>query len=110
MNNQYLVVKLQGNWIEREQIKRRIEMFVGDIDVLDDKDIVTCHDTQEIAKEHSYHYEAFKDYSKKRIAVAIAERLLEQGLIRFVESEEEHTIKIDGEITVIKAEKGGDGK
>ena len=51
MNNQYLVVKLQGNWIEREQIKRRIEMFVGDIDVLDDKDIVTCHDTQEITKE-----------------------------------------------------------
>ncbi len=109
MNNQYLVIKLSGNWIKREQTKQIVKMFVEDIDVLNDENVITCHATQTITKERSYAYDAFKDYSKERIAVALGKYLLEQGLIRFVESEEEHTIKIDGEITVIsEAEKGGD--
>lgn len=109
MNNQYLVIKLHGNWIDREQTKQRVKMFVEDIDVLNDENIVTCHCTQAITKEQNYLYEAFKDYSKERIAIAIGKHLLEQGVIRFSESEDKYTIKIDGVITVIsEALKGGE--
>ena len=109
MKNQYLVIKLHGNLIEREQTKQRVKMFVEDIDVLNDENIVTCHCTKTITKEQSYCYGAFKDYSKEKIAVAIGKYLLEQGLIRFIESEEGYTIKIDGVITVIsEVEKGGE--
>lgn len=110
MKNQYLVIKLHGNWIEREQTKQRVKMFVEDIDVLNDENIITCHCTQAIAKEHFICKEDFKDYVKRKIAVGIGEYLLEKGLIRFKESEEEYTIKIDGVITVIsEEEKGGAG-
>lgn len=110
MNNQYLVVRLHGNWIDREQTKKRVKMFAEEADVLDDENIVICRGTQQITKEQSYCYGAFKDYAKGRIAVGIGEFLLEHGLIRFVESEEEHTIKIEGEITVIREPtKGGEG-
>lgn len=108
MNNQYLVIKLPGNWIEREQKKQRVKMFVEDIDVLDDENIITCHCTQAIPKERFVLKEDFKEYVKGKIAVGIGEYLLEKGLIRFKESEEDYTIKIDGVITVIsEAEKGG---
>lgn len=108
MNNQYLVIKLHGNWIDREQTKQRVKMFVEDIDVLNDENIITCHCTQAIPKERFILKEDYKDYVKGKIAVGIGEYLLEQGLIRFVEREEEYMIKIDGVITVIsEAEKGG---
>lgn len=109
MKNQYLVIKLHGNWIEREQTKQRVKMSVEDIDVLNDENIITCHCTQAIAQESFICKKGFKDYVKRKIAVGIGEYLLEKGLIRFKESEEEYTIKIDGVITVIsEEEKGGE--
>lgn len=107
MNNRYLVIKLHGNFIENEQIKQRVKMFLNDIDVLNDEDVVTCYATKQISKEYICLYEELKDYTKQEIAVGLGKYLLDQGFINFVEREEEHSIKIYGAITVIDAEKGG---
>lgn len=75
MNNQYLVIKLLGNWIEREQTKQRVKMFFDDIDVLNDENIITCHCTQSIPKERFILKEDYKEYIKAKIAVGIGEYL-----------------------------------
>ena len=108
MSNHYLVLKLPGNWIEREQKKQRIKMFADNIDVLEESNVYTCHATKSILKEMFHTDEAFKNHIKGRIAVAIGEHLLEKGMIRFNESESKYGIVIDGEITVIsETSKGG---
>lgn len=107
MNNRYLVIKLHGDFVENDKTKQRVKMFLNDIDVLNDEDVVTCYATKRISKEYVCRYEDFKDYSKQEIAVALGKYLLDQGFINFVEREEKHFIKIDGAITVINAEKGG---
>lgn len=98
---EYLVIKLKGNWIEREQTKKRVEMFFNDLDIISAENVVTYKLVQKIEKENSYRYEAFKDYSKRRIADAIGEHFLKDGLICFNETEDENGIKIEGVITVI---------
>lgn len=98
---EYLVIKLKGNWIEREQTKKRVEMFFNDLDIMSAENVVTYKFAQKIEKEHSYRYEAFKDYSKRRIANALGEQFLGDGVICFNESEDENGIKIEGVITVI---------
>jgi hypothetical protein len=101
------VIKLHGNFIENEQIKQRVKMFLNDIDVLNDEDVVTCYATKRISKEYICRDEELKDYAKQELAVALGKYLLDQGFLNFVEREERHCIKIDGAITVINAEKGG---
>lgn len=109
INNQYLVIKLPGDWIERDQTRAKVKWALDDIDVLDKKNVVTCHCAQLVRKEDCDLYKDLKDRTKERMAVALGKCLLERGLISFVETKGEYnTIKIEGVVTVIREEKGGE--
>lgn len=109
INNQYLVIKLSGNWIAREQTRQKVKWAIDDIDVLDEKNVVTCHGAQLVRKEDCDRYKDLKDRIKESVAVALGKCLLERELISFVETKEGHnTIKIEGVVTVIREEKGGE--
>lgn len=101
MNNQYLVIKLSGNWIEREQTKQKIKMLVEDIDVLVDTNIVTCQSIQTIPKVDLSLRPESEEYVKRKIADALGNFIVENGLVRYYQSEEQFNVKITGEITVI---------
>lgn len=102
-DQEYLVIKLPGGWIEREQARQKVKWAIGDIDVLDEKNVVVCRGAQLVHKEDCDRYKDLKDRTKERVAVALGKCLLERELISFVETKEGHnTIKIEGVVTVIR--------
>ena len=101
MNNQYHVIRVPGSWIEREQIKQRLKMFLG-LDILDEKDVVTYRARQCFTKEQAdISGVDMRERTKRKIARCLAEHLLESGALRFTESQNLHHILLDGEITFI---------
>lgn len=100
MSNQYLVIKLPGDWIMREQLKQRLNMFMPDLEILDAGQVMDCICSKSIPTERCN--KEFKDYVKEHIAHDIGEFLFGQCAIRFNEREEEHCIVIDGALTVIR--------
>ena len=101
MNSQYIVIRVPGSWIEREQIKQRLKMFLG-LDVLDEKEVATYRARQYFTKEQADRSGAdMRERTKRKIARCLAEHLLESGMLRFTESPNLHHILLDGEITFI---------
>lgn len=99
MNNKYLVIKLPGNWIDREQIKQRVKMILG-VEVMDERSVATYCGTQAVATVRKCND---KDYIKHNIASSIGQHLAADGLIHFREDRvNDHTVSIIGEVTVIK--------
>lgn len=102
MNNKYLVIKLPGNWIDREQIKQRVKMMLG-VDVLDERQVVTCTGTQCISVERKRNDAGYEEYMKHLIAGSIGQGLAAEGLMSFTEEQKiDGMVRITGEITVIK--------
>lgn len=102
-DQEYLVIKLPGGWIEREQARQKVKWAIDDIDVLDEKNVVVCRGAQLVRKEDCDRYKDLKDRTKERVAVALGKYLLERELISFVETKEGYnTIKIEGVVTVIR--------
>ena len=104
MDNQYLVIKLPGNWIEREQCKQyyKRSVYGTDLEFVDDKTIRAVHFIPDFLSSN----EDFKNRVKKGIATHIGEQLLEKGMLVFTETEEhsvcrEKGITIKAQITVI---------
>ena len=107
MDNQYLVIKLPGNWIEREQCKQyyKRSVYGADLEFVDDKTIRAEHFIPESVLLRFG--EDFKNQAKKRIATHIGEQLLEKGMLVFTETKErgvgglERGLVIEAQITVI---------
>ena len=122
MDNQYLVIKLPGNWIEREQCKQfyKRSVYGADLEFVDDKTIQAEYFIPESVLLRFG--EDFKNQSKKRIATHIGEQLLEKGMINFTEIQErgvgglERGLVIKAQITIINdrtpigADMRGEGK
>ncbi len=107
MKNQYLVIKLPGNWIEQEQTRKRVKVFLG-VDVLDERSVVTYSGTQDILRERRRCDKGCVDYVKSQIAYSLGKRLLSDGRIRFSENtKDSYTVSITGEITIINEEPEG---
>lgn len=108
MNNNYLVIKLPGSWIEQEQMRKRVKAFLG-VDVLEE-DVVTYRCQQlidEIPKESSVRCE---DFLKEKMAETLGRQLLEKGLFRIDKKPFRFgTSILEGKITIIdERAKGGD--
>ena len=102
MNNKYLVIKLPGNWIDREQIKQRIKIMLG-VEVLDERSVVTYSGTQYMSAACKHDNKECEDYIKRSIASSIGRRIAATGLMRFSESQKDIcNIGITGEVTVIE--------
>lgn len=104
INNKYLVIKLPGNWIQREQCKQyyKHSVYGADLEFVDDETIRAGS----FIPYFLISSEDFKNRAKKNIARYIGEQLLEKGMLVFTEPEEhsvcgEKGIMIKAQITVI---------
>ncbi|MBR4000285.1 MAG: hypothetical protein IKI93_18300 [Clostridia bacterium] len=107
--SEYIVIKLPGNWIEREQMKVRIKALL-DAEVLDERNIVTYRCRQMIDEER-YRGEAaikFEDYIKDEMAVRLGRNLLSEGLFRISKERNRFGTTLEGKILIIneKPEEG----
>lgn len=86
-NNKYLVIKLSDDWIKNEQLsvvlKRYAKQFGAS--VLENA-IVPLTVSRAISTEtlsDANYYEAIKEFTKKEMAIKIADYLMEQDYVRF---------------------------
>lgn len=100
MDRRYLVIKLPDDAIEREQTKQNIKMLVGDNNVLNDENIITCRIVEAIPKH--FFVEDVEKYVKEKFAMSIGKYLFENELIRFDRREDVDDIKIGATITILK--------
>lgn len=102
MISEYLVIKLPGNWIEREQTRARIKAFLK-LDVLDEKAVHTYSYEKRIPQEVLDQYSAVNIVAaeKDRMAVFIGKSLVESGLLQFKEYEDGSGKMLEGCVTVI---------
>lgn len=100
--NKYLVIKLPGNWIDREQIKQRVKMMLG-VEVLDECSVVTYSGTQAVSAVRTRNDKDYMEYTKRIIASSIGQNLAADGLIHFREGQRnDYAVSVIGEVTVIK--------
>ena len=109
-NNKYLVIKLPGNWIEREQCKQffKLSVYGTDLEFVGDENIKSIGAEQFIPEEVSLRLnEEIKSQIKKGIAKHIGLQLLQKGMIDFTETQErgmhgtERGLTIKAQITII---------
>lgn len=106
---EYLVIKLNGNWIKRGKNRKFIEMrlkgthFEKDIEYVEP---FLLHVTKSVSKEW---VQAFGEtplvHAKKEIAMSLAESLLQDGFIQFKEEEYDNRIYIEGSLLSIPTQK-----
>ena len=100
----YILLKVKGSWIEREQTKGLISMhFPDSVEVVSDG-IVPIQSTIKVDKEHIYYYKNtnLMEETKKRIASALGQYLLEQGYIRINEEAGQWDVEVKGTVLVIQ--------
>lgn len=107
--NEYLVIRLKGSWIDREQTKGRVEMLLdGVCEVVKDDELVTNSAWQTIPEDGLFNLgENAKERIKQNIASNLGIYLMKKGLISFVETTENYgrelnAIKITGTVTTMK--------
>ena len=107
----YVVIKLSGNWIEKEKNKKRIDFIFHDIpnvEVLENA-AVTCTSAKLVMKEDLDRVgdnDRFKRYIKEHLSTELGYRLMEHGLITYDEKSGEMsglgTTQISATVVVIK--------
>lgn len=109
INNKYLVIKLPGNWIQREQCKQYFKhsVYGADLEFVDEKNIKTII-AEKFLPEHALRLgEEFKTQVKKDMAKHIGLQLFQKGMINFTETQErggyggERGLVIKAQITII---------
>lgn len=106
---EYLVIKLNGNWIKRGKNKNFIEMYLKGTHFAKDIEFVepsSLRITKSVSKEwaQAFGAEVF-EHIKKEIAMSLAELLLQDGFIRFKEEEQDYRISVEGSLVVIPTPK-----
>lgn len=93
--NDYIVIKLSGNWIEKENNKKRVGFLlhgIPNVEILENA-AVTLRAAEMIPKEELDRFgDEFKEYIKMCISKEIGCHLEEHGVITF----EEANVKMDG--------------
>lgn len=102
---EYLVIKLNGNWIKRGKNRKLIEMCLKGTHFEKDLEYIEpflLRVTKSVSKEW---VQAFGktplDHAKKEIAMSLAESLLQDGFIQFKEEEYDNRICIEGSLLSI---------
>lgn len=118
MSENYILLKVHGNWIDREQIKG---MFImkGDprIEVVSNG-LITVKAVDKISAFDMHHFNAtekkeIEKMTKECIAKSLGFFLLEEGLIRFDKKISWEMIETTGSVLVVKdheTEKEGEQK
>ncbi len=100
MRNEYLVIKMPWDYIERRRVEEEVIRLVGAINILDGADVITLVASKAILNHSPKEAEKF---TKQSIAVDIGRRLLDIGGIQFRESSKGcFATEIEGSITVIR--------
>lgn len=107
MISEYLVIKLPGNWIEREQMRIRLSAIMGEMN-LDEAAVAVYRGHRLIPKELPVNID-YMDYVKKNMCKALAEKLLQEGLIRFESHKVWNGTEIECKLPIIyEKPKGGE--
>lgn len=106
--NEYVLLKLKGNWIEKEEAFGFLKMFMNtqrNIEIANDQ-VVIVNAEQNIPKEEIALYgEDLIEYAKHNIPKEIGLYLEENGLIQYQEESKEGFLTLRGTVFVIKAPK-----
>lgn len=99
----YILLKVRGSWIEREQTKGLIAMHFPDFVEVVREGIITVQAKQAIPKEFVYKHKDINlmEETKKRISIDLGRYLLDNDLIQFSEKVEEYVVNIIGSTLVI---------
>lgn len=112
--SEYLVIKLSGNWIEKEQAKFRVKYLLDGVtntEVLENAD-VRCLSSKKIPRtlfDKLGDREEFDKYIKDLISKEMGIYLMQEGLINFKEKIDDLYVEIIGSVNVILegADNGG---
>lgn len=105
MSNNYILLKVNGGWIDREQIKGLLKMFFDDPRVeIVENGLVAINSTDKVSRVGVWDYNAkdVENFTKDRIANSLGFFLLEEGLIHFQKDISSEFIKTTGSVLVVK--------